>query len=304
MLVLSGGTGTPKLIAGLRQLVPDEDITVVVNTAEDLWISGNLVCPDIDTVIYLFADILDTLKWWGIKQETYHTNETLASAGHNELLLLGDKDRATHIIRSECIRGGASLTEAVGKTARMLGAKAEILPMCDEPVSSMITTDTGTIHFQEFWVGRKGKSDVVKVEYQGIQKTKVTEAVQQAIEREKNIIIGPSNPITSIGPILSVNDMKDFISTKHVVAVSPIIGCEPVSGPAGKLMTACGYEVSSRGVAEYYHELLDVFIVDEQDEFGISGVKDMGVNMVIADTIMTTPEKSTALARVVMEQLV
>jgi LPPG:FO 2-phospho-L-lactate transferase len=304
MLVLSGGTGTPKLLAGLRQLVPDEDITVVVNTAEDLWVSGNLVCPDIDTVTYLFADILDTSKWWGIKQETYHTNETLASAGHNEILLLGDKDRATHIIRSEFIRGEASLTEAVAKTARMLGAKAEILPMCDEFVSSMITTDTGTIHFQEFWVGRKGKPDVVKVEYQGVQNTKVTEAVRQAIEREKNIIIGPSNPITSIGPILAVNGMRDLIRTKHVVAVSPIIGCEPVSGPAGKLMTACGYEVSSRGVAKYYHDLLDVFIVDEQDGFGRSGLKDMGVNLVIADTIMTTLEKSAALARVVMEHLV
>jgi LPPG:FO 2-phospho-L-lactate transferase len=304
MLVLSGGTGTPKLLAGLRQLVPDEDITVVVNTAEDLWISGNLVCPDIDTVTYLFADILDTSRWWGIKQETYHTNETLASAGHNEILRLGDRDRATHILRSECIREGASLTEAVAKTALMLGAKAQILPMCDEPVSSMITTDTGTIHFQEFWVGQKGKPGVLKVEYQDVQNTKVTEAVQRAIEREKNIIIGPSNPITSIGPILAVNGMRELISTKHVVAVSPIIGCEPVSGPAGKLMTACNYDVSSRGVANYYHDLLDVFIVDEQDGPERSGLKELGVNLVIADTIMTTPEKSAALARVVMEQLI
>ncbi|MBE0525262.1 MAG: 2-phospho-L-lactate transferase [Methanosarcinales archaeon] len=304
MLILSGGTGTPKLLAGLRQLLPDEDITVVVNTAEDLWVSGNLVCPDIDTVTYLFADILDTSRWWGIKQETYHTNETLASAGHNEILLLGDRDRATHIIRSEFIRGSASLTEAVIQTTRMLGSKAHILPMCDEYVSSMITTDTGTIHFQEFWVSQRGKPDVLKVEYQGIQNTKVTEAVQRAIENEKNIIIGPSNPITSIGPILAVNGMRDLIRKKHVLAVSPIIGCEPVSGPAGKLMTACDYEVSSRGVAKYYHDLLDVFIVDEQDGPGRSGMKDVGVKMVIADTIMTTPEKSAALARIVMEQLV
>jgi len=304
MLVLSGGTGTPKLLAGLRQLVPDEDITVIVNTAEDLWISGNLVCPDIDTVTYLFADILDTSRWWGIKQETYYTNETLAFAGHNEILRLGDRDRATHILRSECIREGASLTEAVAKTALMLGAKAQILPMCDEPVSSMITTDTGTIHFQEFWVGQKGKPGVLKVEYQDVQNTKVTEAVQRAIEREKNIIIGPSNPITSIAPILVVNGMRELIRTKHVVAVSPIIGCEPVSGPAGKLMTACNYDVSSRGVAKYYHDLLDVFIVDEQNGLGRSGLKDVGVNIVIADTIMTTPEKSAALARVVMEQLI
>lgn len=304
MLVLSGGTGTPKLLAGLRQLVPDEKITVVVNTAEDLWVSGNLVCPDIDTVMYLFADILDTSRWWGIAQDTFHTNEALASAGHTEILRLGDRDRATHIMRSECIRNGASITSAVSHTARMLGARACILPMCDEPVSSMIATDKGTMHFQEFWVGQGGKPDVLDVEYRGIHGTQLPEAVRSAIEREANIIIGPSNPITSIGPILAVNGMRDLIRTRHVVAVSPIIGCEPVSGPAGKLMRSCGYEVSSRGVARYYHDLMDVFIVDERDGPGTTDMRAMDCEMVRTDTVMTTLEKSADLAGVVMEQLV
>ncbi|MCD4816727.1 MAG: 2-phospho-L-lactate transferase [Methanosarcinales archaeon] len=304
MLVLSGGTGTPKLLGGLRQLVPDEDITVVVNTAEDLWVSGNLVCPDIDTVTYLFAGLLDTDKWWGIAQDTYHTHEALASAGHDEVLRLGDRDRGTHILRSEFIRKGASLTEAVGRTARMLGAGANILPMCDESVSSMITTDNGTMHFQDFWVGQRGKPGVLGVEYQGVDNTSVTDAIWQAVEREDNIIIGPSNPITSIGPILAVNGMRELIGSKHVVAISPIIGCEPVSGPAGKLMSACGCEVSSRGVMQFYEGLLDVFVVDERDGLGLRDVGDMDVDVVSADTMMTSPGKSKALAGVVMGQLV
>lgn len=300
MLVLSGGTGTPKLLAGLRQYIADEDITVVVNTAEDIWVSGNLVCPDIDTVTYLFAGILDTTRWWGIQQDTYHTHDVLISSGHNELLKLGDRDRATHILRSDLIRKGASLTEAVKKTSLQLGAAASILPMCDEPVSSMITTDEGTIHFQEFWVGKRGRPQVMEVEYQGIQHTSVPAPIKEAIQREKNIIIGPSNPITSIRPILSVNGMRDLIRDKHVVAVSPIIGCEPVSGPAGKLMAACGCEVSSRGVARYYNDILDVFIVDERDRGSDVG----DIEVVHTDTIMTSEEKSAALAGVVLDVLI
>jgi len=304
MLVLSGGTGTPKLLNGLRQLVPDEDITVVVNTAEDLWVSGNLVCPDIDTVTYLFAGLLDMDKWWGVAQDTYRTHEALELAGLSEVLRLGDRDRATHILRSECIRQGASLTEAVGRSARMLGAGVNILPMCDESVSSMISTDTGTMHFQDFWVGQKGQPEVLGVEYQGMENTTVTDAVRKAVEQEDNIIIGPSNPITSIGPILAVNGMRKLIQSKHVVAVSPIIGCEPVSGPAGKLMSACGCEVSSRGVARFYEDLLDVFVVDERDGLGQRDVEGMDVAVVSADTMMTSAEKSKALAKVVMGQMV
>lgn len=304
MLVLSGGTGTPKLLRGLRQLLPDEDITVIVNTAEDLWISGNLVCPDIDTVTYLFAGMLDTDRWWGVVQDTFRTHDALASAGHNEILQLGDRDRATHILRSEYIRQGGSLTGAVGRTARMLGAAANILPMCDEPVSSMISTENGSMHFQEFWVGQRGRHEVLGVEYQGMEHTTVTDTVRKAVEQEDSIIIGPSNPITSIGPILAVNGMRELMRSKYVVAVSPIIGCEPVSGPAGKLMSACGCEVSSRGVARFYTDLLDVFVVDERDRLGLRDVGCMDVAVVSADTLMTSAEKSALLAEVVMKEMV
>jgi len=304
MLLLSGGTGTPKLLNGIRQYLPDEEITVIVNTAEDLWVSGNLVCPDIDTVIYLFAGMLDTDKWWGVNQDTFHTHKALKIAGHNEILQIGDHDRATHIIRSGFIRQGASLSEAISRTASMLGAKANILPMCDEPVSSMITVSEGTIHFQEFWVEKAGRPDVLGVEYRGAQTASVSEAIKKTISHESNIIIGPSNPITSIGPILAVKGMRELILSKHVVAISPIIGCEPVSGPASKLMSACGYEVSSRGVAQCYSDLLDVFIIDEQDREMKSNIKGMDAEVITADTMMTSSKKSAALARVVLQHLI
>jgi LPPG:FO 2-phospho-L-lactate transferase len=304
MLLLSGGTGTPKLLNGLRKLIPDEDITVVVNTAEDLWISGNLVCPDIDTVIYLFAGLLDTDRWWGIKQDTYHTHKALINALSNEILKLGDRDRATHIMRSELIRQGASLTEAVDRTSRMLGVKARILPMCNEPVSSMIATNEGTMHFQEFWVTKRGKPDVFGIEYSGAQTAVVPEPLRKAIDHEKNIIIGPSNPITSIDPILAVGNMRELLRSKHVIAISPIIGHEPVSGPAGKMMSACGYEVSSTGVAQYYNDLLDVFIIDERDGMVSRDINDQDVLVISADTMMSSCEKSTALAGVVLEHMI
>jgi LPPG:FO 2-phospho-L-lactate transferase len=304
MLLLSGGTGTPKLLNGIRQYIPDEEITVIVNTAEDLWVSGNLICPDIDTVIYLFAGMLDTDKWWGVNQDTFHTHKALKMAGHNEILQIGDRDRATHIMRSGFIRQGASLSEAVSRTASMLDAKANILPMCDEPVSSMITVIEGTIHFQEFWVEKAGRPDVLGVEYRGAQTASVSDAIKKAIRHESNIIIGPSNPITSIGPILAVKGMRELILSKHVVAISPIIGYEPVSGPASKLMSACGYEVSSGGVAQCYGDLLDVFIIDKQDKEMKSNIKDMDAAVITADTMMTSSKKSAALARVVLQQLV
>ncbi|MDF1531440.1 MAG: 2-phospho-L-lactate transferase, partial [ANME-2 cluster archaeon] len=240
----------------------------------------------------------------GVAGDTYHTHEALASAGHDEVLRLGDRDRATHILRSEYIRQGASLTEAVGRTARMLGAQVAILPMCDEPVSSIITTDDGTMHFQDFWVGKRGRPEVMGIEYLGIENTTVSDAVRKAVEQEDTILIGPSNPITSIGPILAVKGMRELIRNKHVVAVSPIIGCEPVSGPAGKLMSACGCEVSSRGVARFYEDLLDVFVVDERDGVGLRDVEGMGVAVVSADTMMTSAGKSKGLAEVVMSEMI
>ena len=297
MIVLSGGTGTPKLIRGLRRLIPDEEITVIVNTAEDTWVSGNLVSPDMDTVMYLFAGMLDESKWWGVRDETYHTNKALEKLGMKEKMLIGDKDRATHIFRSELLRNSTTLTEATAQLSSNLDIKAHILPMCDEKVDTMITTPDGVMHFQDFWIGEHGEPEVLDIGISGIENARTTDEVVAALESEDNVIIGPSNPITSIGPILAVSGIRDILKNKNVVAVSPIIGDEPVSGPAGKLMKTSGFEVSSMGVARCYEDLIDVLVIDERDG---ADMGDFPMKTVKYDTMMTSVEKSEALAGFVM----
>ena len=302
MLVLSGGTGTPKLLNGLRKVVPEEDITVIVNTAEDLWVSGNLVTPDIDTVLYLFSDRIDLDKWWGVAGDTFCTYELMRSLGHREKMMLGDLDRATHIIRTEYLRNGYSLTDSIRSLSASMGIKAKVLPMSDDQVATMIVTPAGKMHFQDFWISNHGKPEVLDVFQEGIETAKISPAVLEALEAEEHILIGPSNPITSIGPIIGLPGMMDILRKKKVIAVSPIIGNEPVSGPAGKLMRSKGLSVSSAGVAAFYRELLDIMVIDNRDNADESMFEEIGCRVVRADTLMKTREISMDLSRMIMEQ--
>lgn len=298
MIVLSGGTGTPKLLLGLRKLIPDEKITVIVNTAEDIMISGNLVSPDVDTVLYLFSGILDDARWWGIRNDTFHTYDVLKKMGISEKLMIGDIDRATHIFRSELMRNGVRLTQATIQLSTALRIRANVLPMCDEKVDSIIVTPHDEMHFQDFWVGKHGEPDVVDVKLKGVEFARLTSEVMKAFESDERVIIGPSNPITSIGPILSIEPMRSILLSKKVISISPIIGNAPVSGPAGKLMVAKGYPVSSNGVAEFYGDIIDIMVIDKKDT---ADEMDFPVKAVRADTMMTSISKSKALARCVME---
>lgn len=295
MILLSGGTGTPKLIQGLRQVIPDEEITVIVNTAEDIMISGNLVSPDVDTVLYLFSGILDDTKWWGVRNETFHTNRKLEELGFQEKLLIGDTDRAVHIFRSGLMRNGKTLTEATIQLSSKMGIKARILPMCDEKVDTMISTPEGIIHFQDFWIGSHGEPEVKSIEISGIDKAAPTQIIKDILGSEDNVIIGPSNPVTSIGPILAVPGMREMLKKKKVIAVSPIIGDSPVSGPAGKLMASSGYPVSSEGVARCYEDILDMIVIDLKDNQG-----EFPVRVERYDTMMTSVGKSEELARFIL----
>lgn len=300
MIIFSGGTGTPKLLDGLKEILPSEELTVVVNTAEDLWVSGNLITPDLDTVLYLFSDQIDRKKWWGIENDTFRTYERMQELGVEESMKLGDRDRATHIIRSNLIRDGASLTDATVKLASLFGIDANILPMSDDPVSTYIETLKGVMHFQDFWIGNHGGPDVLGVDIRGVSEASIAKKVLEALEKDDRVLIGPSNPITSIGPIISLPGMRELLMQKKVVAVSPIIGNAPVSGPAGKLMQACGLEVSSMGVAEYYQDFLDVFVFDERDLADEFAFERLGCHATRADTLMTSTEKSKELAEIVV----
>jgi LPPG:FO 2-phospho-L-lactate transferase len=293
---LSGGTGTPKL---LRGFLDSEDMTVIVNTAEDIWVSNNKVTPDIDSVLYTLAGLIDEDRWWGIKGDTFGTHEALKAMGHFEELMVGDRDRATHIARTELMRDGHTLTEATMELCDVFKIQARVLPMSEEDVTTVVSTPQGDMHFQDFWITFRGEPEVTGVHFLG--PLMPSEQVMDVLNTSENIVIGPSNPITSIGPILALEGVKDALQIKFVLAVSPFIGDRPVSGPAAKLMKARGFEPSTRGVAECYKEIVDVLIVDERDPTDLSSY-DFEVDRF--DTLMTSRDKSKALADFVLSKCV
>jgi LPPG:FO 2-phospho-L-lactate transferase len=291
LLLLSGGTGSPKLLAGLLLYYSGAQVTVIANTGDDIWISGNLVCPDLDTVIYTTAGIVSE-RWWGINGDTFRTHERLASIGHKEALIIGELDRAIHIFRSDLLRRGATLTDATRTICASFELSAKILPMTDDFVPTAIVTDKGEMHIQDFLVKYQQALSVSQVR---CRPSKMTKEVETALEECRSVVIGPSNPISSIGPILNVNGMRKILKDRFVIAVSPIIRNEPISGPAGKFMESRGLPVSSLGVADFYSDFLDALIVDHSDDISQSDLPG-DIELFSADTIMYGIEQSKKLA--------
>jgi len=277
----------------MREHLPDQEICVVVNTAEDLWISGNHLSPDIDTLLYLFSGPLDTTAWWGLAGDTYYTHREALQLGADEFIAIGDRDRAMHIARGELLRQGCRLTGATLELSRRLGVKGRILPMTDTPVRTMIATDAGEIHFQEYWVRHRGSLAVRQVLRRWEEPPRATPEVLEALLSAEAVVIGPSNPITSILPILECEGVREALAKQQVLALSPFIGDTPVSGPAGALMRAWGLEPNSRATRDLYAAFLDRFIQDETDPVEVPG-------SVRLDTLMTSIEKSARLAAEVL----
>jgi LPPG:FO 2-phospho-L-lactate transferase len=291
---LSGGTGTPKLMQGYRTLKEDHEMTVIVNTAEDMWFSGSHLSPDLDTVMYLFADLLDTKRWWGIEDDTTVTSDFLEKIGYPEPVTLGDKDRAVNIARAEMLRAGIPLTEATRHLSSRLQCDATILPMCDTEVTTCIQSDGTEMHFQEYWVGQKGAIPVDAVIRRCSESPKATEQVLKAIQDADAVIIGPSNPVTSISPILECEGVKDALKKQFVIVISPFIGDAPVSGPAAELMMAWGMAPNGQATYDLYREFADVFVQDIRDPVAIEGA-------VRLDTLMTDNEVTLALAESIQQ---
>ena len=266
MLVLSGGTGTPKLLMGLKELVPPEQLSIVVNTAEDLWLSGNYISPDLDSVLYTLADMIDEKRWWGIKGDRTWTHDFLISLGLQEKLVIGERDRAVHIFRSDLLRRGASLSQATGALAEALGIAQKVVPMSDDPVSTILSTSEGQMHFQDFWVALKGKPTVSGISFSGMDQARPSPAFLERLDREETVLIGPSNPVTSIGPILALPGIRERLAKKRVVAVSPLLEDRPASGPAAKFMAALGAPAGDEGVRLLLGKV-DLFIVDKKSSY-------------------------------------
>ena len=286
---LSGGTGTPKLLAGVDR----DDVTVVANTGDDVVLGGHLVCPDLDTVLFMEGGVLDRDTWWGIENDTAETHERLHSlaadaglesgprylppdrqiggreiarwrrfSGVAEFMLIGDRDRAVHITRTSLLEEGNSLTEATRTLADAYDADVDLIPMSDDPVASMIHTPDGEMHFQAFWVGHDGEPEVEDVEFRGGDDAAATDAVLDALSDP--VVIGPSNPVTSIGPMTAIDGIADALAETPVVAVSPFVEDRVFSGPAATLMAGVGHEPSTRGVADAY-PFVDAFVLDGVD---------------------------------------
>jgi LPPG:FO 2-phospho-L-lactate transferase len=288
---LSGGTGTPKLLRGMLDLLEERDIAVIVNTAEDIWLSGNHLSPDVDTVMYLVAGVLNTDRWWGIRDDTYITHDLLARLGIEEFIAVGDRDRAVHVARGEMLRGGMRLTAATKALCERLGVRATVLPMTDSPVTTYVKTRQGEMHFQEYWVKHRGALAIEGVVRRSREPPVATPEVIAAIEASDAVVIGPSNPVTSISPILECAGVREALRRhRRVIAVSPFIGDAPVSGPAAALMRASGREPSSVGTYGLYEDFVDVFIQDIRDPVEIEGALRL-------DTLMVYRGKSLDLAK-------
>ena len=298
--VLSGGTGTPKLLQGIKEIVDPKDLTIIVNTVENNYFSGVYVSADIDTVLYTMADMINDELWYGVKNDTFVTNERLAELSSPELLRIGDIDRATKIQKTLLMQNH-SLEESVDIQRRHMGIDSKIIPMSNEQSDIKIITDIGELEFHDYLIKHQCQPEVEDVIFSNVSPA---DGVIDTIKNSDIVIIGPSNPITSILPILSLEGVKDALKETYVAAVSPIIGNDSVSGPASNFMKALGIEVSSIGVAELYKDFLDVIVIDEKDENLKDTIGEIINKVIITNTIMNSSDVKIDLAKKILDDIV
>ena len=295
--VLSGGTGTPKFLQGIKELVDPEDINVIVNTVENNYFSGLYVAGDIDTVMYTLADMINESQWYGIEGDTYITNERLADMGFPELLRIGDMDRANKIQKTLLLKEGYSLSEIVRIQCEYLSIDSTVVPMSDEDSDISILTDKGELSFHDFLIKEGMEPDVLDVVFSNVSPAP---GVIDLINKSDIVIIGPSNPITSILPILKMDGVVDALKDAYVVSVSPMIGDGAVSGPGGKFMNALGYQSTALGVSEMYKSFLNKMIIDLEDSNLEDSVREIVDEVVVCNTFMKTLSDKKNLAENVL----
>ena len=303
VVALAGGTGAAKLLRGLATCLAPRDLTVIGNTGDDTEVWGLHISPDLDTVTYALAGLLDVERGWGLAGETFNCLAAMAAHGADTWFNLGDRDLATHLTRTRALRDGQPLSAVTARLAADLGVTARILPMSDEPVRTMIRTPAGRLTFQEYFVREKALVEVVGIDYEGAPSARPAPGVIDALRAADAIVVCPSNPVTSVGPILAVPGIVDALraTAARTVGVSPIVGGAAVSGPAGALMRARGLAVSPRGVADTYAPWLRRLLIDPRDHGSIADLARGGVVAETADIIMTGREVEAALARRVLD---
>jgi len=303
--LLAGGTGAAKLVDGLVQETDSAGLTVICNTGDDINLYGLHISPDIDTILYTLARMNDWEKGWGVKGDSFFCLESLKRFGYETWFRIGDRDMATHIHRTLELRRGRTLAEAIDSLRSALGVKARVLPMSNDPVETRVVTPNGDLHFQEFFVREGWKEVVDSVYFRGIDDARPAPGVIAAILESQAVILCPSNPVTSLGPILGVLGIREALrdTCAPVMAISPIVGGAPVSGPAHKLMAAKGWEVSSLGVAKALRDVTDFFVIDTRDQEMAPAISTLGIKVLVTETVMTNGEDRKKLGRSILDIL-
>jgi LPPG:FO 2-phospho-L-lactate transferase len=299
---LAGGVGAARFLTGLVKLVNEENLTIIVNTGDDIELFGLHISPDIDIVAYTIAGIVDEEKGWGIRGDTFQCLEALRTFNREVWFALGDRDIATHVFRTMLLKKGLKLSEATAEVNKALGLNVTILPMTDDRFETRVVTRDGPIHFQEYLVKRGAKDEVFGVEFAGAENAKPAPGVINSVVNAELVIVCPSNPVVSIGTILAVKGVRDALRRTNAkkIAISPIIAGAPVKGPADKLLRGLGLEVSAYTVAKLYADFLDTFILDAADSADKDRIEKLGIEAKVTNTIMRTLDDKIRLAKTVL----
>ena len=300
---LAGGVGAARFLSGVTRLVREEDLSVIVNTGDDIELFGLHISPDIDIVMYTLAGIVDEAKGWGIGGDTFRCLSMLQKHGLNTWFGLGDRDLATHLYRTHRLRQGFTLTQVTDEVCDVLRLKIKVLPMTNDKFETRVITKRGSMHFEEYFVREKAKDEIQGIEFVGAATAKPSPGVLDNILNADTVVICPSNPIVSIGTILSVGGIRDALkrTNARVVGISPIVDGLPIKGPADKMLRSSGIEVSAFGVAEFYSDFLDEFVIDVKDSREKNRIEKLGIKVKVTNTVMKCLEDRVALAKVVLE---
>lgn len=300
---LAGGVGAARFLTGLVRLVSAKDLSIIVNTGDDIELFGLHISPDIDIIMYTLAGIVDEEKGWGIRGDTFHCLEALRRYNPEAWFALGDKDLATHMFRTSLLKRGIKLSEVTAEISHALRLTVTILPMTDDKFETRIITEVGSIHFQEYLVERRAQDEVLGVEFLGATTAKPAVGVVESIMEAERVIICPSNPVVSIGSILAMKEARDALrhADAKKVAVSPIIAGAPIKGPADKLLRGLGLEVSAYSVAKLYADFIDTFVIDTADAAEKNRIEKLGIEVKVTNTIMRSLEDKMRLAKAVLE---
>ena len=298
-MLLAGGTGGAKMAHGLQQVLPAGDLTVVVNVADDMEWQGLPVSPDLDTVMYTLAGVADPAQGWGVAGETHTAMSMLERYGAEGWFRVGDADLATHVRRAALMQQGASLTDVTAALSSGLGVPSRLLPATDDPVRTVVETAGGDLAFQAYFVERRQEDDVIGLRFEGADQARPSLAALDAIEQAELMVIGPSNPLVSIGPILAIPGMRAAVVVAHGVrvGVSGIVAGKAIRGPADRMLVSLGFEPTARGVAEMYRGLLDRFVIDEADAELAPTIEALGTEVSVLPTVMRSDEDRAHLAR-------